>query len=233
MHGQQMIFKNKINIDYIKILAIIIMTCDHTSKIIFEKTIITHYTNIFPIFAFLVGFNLSKKQDNSFYKYYLRLFIFGIITLIIHTYFEKDRFLNIMWTLMLGIFAIDILRRIDKQNLNKILHYYVKTIFLIFIIMLSLKIEYRIFGPLLIISFYYYYKTNNKIYLLISIILSGGLYLTSLKTYILYMLTTFVITQIPYDWKGSRIIKPWWLFYAYYPLHYLTLYIIRDFLLTK
>ena len=100
-----------INPDILKIIAILTMTIDHFGYIFtpsFEVPLRLIGRISFPIFAFLLAYNLTQKD--LFKKYIFRLSIFAVITSLILIPFKYQIGnilpLNIFWTLLLSVVSI-------------------------------------------------------------------------------------------------------------------------------
>ena len=80
-----------VNIDWLKIVALILMTMDHIAKIfptVFCDNIIQIIGRTsFPIFAFILMYHLQKKQ--IYKKYLVRLGTFSFLTFIMMMSLQK------------------------------------------------------------------------------------------------------------------------------------------------
>jgi hypothetical protein len=224
----------QINQDILKIIAILTMTVDHIGYILtptFEEPLRLIGRLSFPIFVFLLIFNLIQKV--SFQKYITRLFSFAIITSLMigpFKYILKEILpLNIFWTLLLGITAIYGLNKINQECKSRNYRYFITIYMLLICITLSILTDYAIFGFLYILSFYRWYTTKNIFYAFTSATLGFLINLDiSLIACVISCLTTVVfLFHITKSKNAKRFLKPWWLFYAYYPIHLSILYAIK------
>lgn len=229
----------------LKIIAIIIMFCDH-----FGYAFMGHFSYFnyigriaFPIFAFQIseGFVHTKNLK----KYFIRLFLFAVISQIpFHLFLQKFipntvGELNIFFTLLLGLLSIvvyDYFSKVENQELNyKIFSISFKNLigimfaFLIAYIGELLKVDYGFWGIIVIFSFYLF--KNNKLAMIISYItlcvMRYGINILLYGFHIEYMYLAF-LTILPillislYNGKQGYKIK--YLLYLFYPLHLLLLY---------
>ena len=224
----------QLNQDILKIIALLTMTLDHIGYILtpsFETSLRLIGRISFPIFVFLLVFNLNQKD--LFKKYLTRLIIFAIITSLALgplKYILKNLLpLNIFWSLLLGTTAIYIIKKINTDLKNNKSRFIIIAYILSICATLSILTDYEIYGFLYILNFYYWFKTKNKIFAIITLTLSFFVNLhISIPASIISCLTTFILL-LPKSRskKTKRFLKPWWLFYAYYPIHLAILYIIR------
>ena len=152
-----------INQDILKLIAILTMTIDHLGYIFtpsYEMPLRFIGRISFPIFAFLLAYNLTQKD--LFKKYITRLTSFAVSTSLILIPFKYQIGnvlpLNIFWTLLLGvitIYTIEITNKKFKQNNAK---YIIIGYILCFSALLSSITDYEFFGFLYILSLYSWYK---------------------------------------------------------------------------
>ena len=224
----------QINQDILKIIAILTMTLDHIGYILtpsFEAPLRLIGRLSFPIFVFLMVFNLCQKD--LFTKYIQRLLTFAILTSLIIGPFKYTLNnilpLNIFWTLFLGMLTIyGIHETIHDFKDNK-----TRLILITYIIgigaLISFLTDYEFYGYLYILSMYGYLKTKNKIFGILSLIFGFLINLhISITASLISYLTTFVfLLPLSKSEVVRRFLKPWWIFYAYYPIHLAILYAIK------
>lgn len=241
MNTLKKIFLNGINIDIIKTFAILTMVIDHIGHILYPETMWLRVVGrtTFPIFAFLIAFHLSKK--NLLKKYLKRLLPFALLSTILISPFEaiiQDYFrFNILWSFIVALLPLFIFEKVKKETIPTYLKILILTISFFICGILSYLCDYKIHGFLLIIFLYFYFKTNKKIFLFASLIdgaLINSKYLFSYPDVVItYMSVTFLtvlfllIIKKYIPEKQKRFLKPWWLFYVFYPLHILVLYLIK------
>jgi len=112
----------------LKIIAMITMTCDHVSYLIFGGFSFLNYIGriAFPIFAYQIS--EGYIHTSNLRKYFLRLLVFALISQIPFSLFlsmySDNFYLNIFFTLLLGLLAItvyDKLNGVDCKD-NKLRH---------------------------------------------------------------------------------------------------------------
>ena len=213
----------------LKIIALITMTFDHISYPFFH-----HYTILnvigkisFPIFAFGIaeGYHYTKNLK----KYFLRLFLFAIISqipfsLFLSTFSRDYLTLNIFFTLLLGLVSITLFDRCK----NKFIGWF--SVILLAIIAQITKCDYGWYGISIIFLFYYFRK--NALFMNISFICLTLLkyILAYLSTGNLFYLSFSISSCLPlilfhyYNGKQGKKLK--YVLYIYYPIHLLLLYLI-------
>ena len=218
-----------INQDCLKVIALLTMTIDHIGSILIPTCDFLRLIGrtSFPIFAFLIAFHLSKH--NLFQKYLKRLFIFSILTTIILMPFIPIFPLNILWTFSLALIALYGIQYIQKRHKAETFLKYISTCFIIYIGgILSILTDYPLFGFFYILTLYNWLKTKRFLWCELSLILSFLMNINlGITAGVISLLTTFllIIQKIPPK-NAIRFLKPWWIFYAYYPAHLIILYVL-------
>ena len=223
----------------LKIIAIISMTCDHFSYVIYKKFTNLNYIGrlAFPIFAFQISEGYEHTKNLK--KYFLRLFMFAIISQIPFMLF-KSRVttgfsLNVFFTLLLGLLAItiyDIFYKLESDN--KAMHFFNNIFSIVCVICIAciseaLKCDYGYYGVAIIFLFHIFRQKKllmNIGFIICTIIfyLKNILYSPYYSTY-LYIIafTCFSLFFINlYNNKKGKDLK--YIFYLFYPIHLLLLY---------
>lgn len=229
----------------LKIIAMITMFCDH-----FGYGFIGHFSLFnyigriaFPIFAFQIseGFVHTKNLK----KYFLRLFLFALISQIPFQLFlqkfipNSTTLLNIFFTLLLGLLTImiyDYFSKVTNEELNyKLFGIPFKNLIgILFVFFISyigelLHVDYGFWGIIVIFSFYLF--KDNKLTMIISYItlcvirygINMLLYGFHMQYVFLALCTILPIIFISlYTGKQGRKIK--YGLYLFYPIHLLLLY---------
>lgn len=213
----------------LKMIAIFSMLLDHLGYAIFNDFSYFNYFGriAFPIFAFGIGQGYIHTKNLK--KYFLRLFLFAIISqlpfqLFLST-FSTAFSLNIFFTLGLGLTSIYLYQSLCKNN--KILGIICVTA--IAIISEALHCDYGWYGIVIIFILYVFH--NHKTWLNISFIICTlinyliKLYLHFNIQYIyLFVFTCFSLIFINvYNGKKGKNMK--YIFYLFYPIHLILLYI--------
>ena len=209
----------------IKLIAIISMTLDHI-KWFFPslENEVTIYTGriAFTLFAFLIG--EGYRHTKNLPKYFLRLAIWGAISIIPFNYFmshieNSSSMVNIYATLILGLLAITVFDKLGKK-------YYLSIPIIVLICYVGqlIKADYGWYGPALVFTFYL--LKDKKVLLMLTVILLASLkmglykqgYFTLFRVSIVFFMTVIPVV-ITYFYNGTRGLKIKHLFYAYYPIH--------------
>ena len=211
----------------LKIIAIITMFIDHIGYAIFGKLSYFNYIGriAFPIFAFQISEGYTHTKNLK--KYFLRLFIFALISQIPFMLFSKllsNKFsLNIFFTLLLGLTSIYLY---DKSK-NKFIG--IISAILIGILANLTHCDYGFYGVAIIFLFYFF--KNDVIKSSIAFILATTIkYLIPIIKYGFYdvYLYLLICTLLPiifislYNGKKGKDTK--YLLYLFYPIHLLLIY---------
>lgn len=211
----------------IKLIACFSMILDHVKYAIPQTDcFITEYLGrmSYPLFAFLI--TEGYIHTNNLKTYYKRLFIFAIISqipfMLFRTLVGHWKMLNIMFTLLLGLFSITVYDKVKKE--------YISFPICIAVILLGeiINVDYGWFGVAIILMFYIFRK--NKCYKLISYILLviAYFYFSSIVIINKYVIILFISCLLPiipillYNGKQGKKIK--YFFYWFYPVHMIILY---------
>jgi hypothetical protein len=220
--------KFSLSYSFLKWSALVWMTYDHVLKVIFKiepgELILFPGRFAFPLFAFMIAYNLSALD--IFTKYLKRLLPFTLLTLAVDIAYYPDFSLNIMFTFMISITILWAFKKTESMK-DK----YARIILLFYIIIvaicLSLFVDYVLFGIWLIPAFYMYFKTHYTYYYLISLALMGVMMPTYLYMAFIILFGALLLLVKPIQSKKhSSCKKTGWMFYAYYPIHKLIIALI-------
>ncbi len=211
----------------LKIIAIITMFIDHIGYAIFGHFSCFNYIGrvAFPIFAFQIseGYIHTKKLK----RYFFRLFIFALISqipfMLFHSIISTDFYLNIFFTLLLGLACIYIY--------NKSKYKFLAILFSIVVALIAefSHCDYGFYGVAIILLFYIFKNSLPKAS--IAFILATTIkYIIPIIKYGLYYqyLYLLICTLIPiifislYNGKKGKDTK--YLLYLFYPIHLLLIY---------
>ncbi|MBE5929136.1 MAG: conjugal transfer protein TraX [Lachnospiraceae bacterium] len=207
----------------LKLIAIFAMLIDHIAACLsFAMTQPDLYTIMrmigrvaFPIFCFCLAEGYVHTKNIQ--AYIIRLFIFAIISEIPYDIGRGSNSIiefghqNVFFTLCLGLFAIYVIENLCKNKASKFL-----TVFISCVAAYGMKMDYYFAGILLILAFYYF--RENRLNRIISVCLFN-LYLNQPTG----IISLFFIEL--YNGKKGANIK--YLLYAFYPVHFVVLFIIR------
>jgi len=222
----------------LKIIAVITMIIDHTRFLGMTNFVSSYLGRIsFPIYAFLIA--QGYIHTKNFFKYLRRLSIFALISqvpayLLFKPYLNGELYLNVFFTLALGLLAI----RIYDKSKEK----YVGVIAIIIIGLIAdlLHTDYGFMGVLLISLFYIF--RDKKVTLVLSsaflLILHemikvpafDALHVVYIKHYLLQAIfsVTALLPIALYNGKlgkSNKYIKL--IFYFVYPVHLLIFFFIH------
>ena len=202
------------------------MFLDHYQFIIGGSEILNVIGRIaFPIFAFTL--NEGYVHTRSLKKYLLRLFIFAVSIQMPSILFGYDYPMNIFFTLFLGLLSIYIF---NLKKMNVIL----KIILIGFILFFSqkFKLDYGIYGILVIINFNIF--RNNKFKILMNFLVLNIYNVIFPKVFDLPDTQLFSLISLVfifmYNGEKGRSMK--YFFYLFYPIHFFILEVIK-FILEK
>ena len=211
----------------LKIIAIITMFIDHIGYAIFGKFSFFNYIGriAFPIFAFQISEGYIHTKNLK--KYFLRLFIFALISQIPFMLFDSlisdELTLNIFFTLLLGLACIYIYDKCKYKFVAIIL-----SIAIGFVAQFT-HCDYGFYGVAIILLFYIF-KNNISLASIAFILATAIKYTISILKYGLYdvYIYLFICTIIPiifinlYNGKKGKDTK--YLLYLFYPIHLLLIY---------
>ena len=210
----------------LKIIGIVTMFLDHYHYIVDGSEILNVIGRIaFPIFAFTL--NEGYVHTRSLKKYLLRLFIFAVSIQMPSILFGYDYPMNIFFTLFLGLLSIYIF---NLKKMNVIL----KIILIGFILFFSqkFKLDYGIYGILVIINFNIF--RNNKFKILMNFLVLNIYNVIFPKVFDLPDTQLFSLISLVfifmYNGEKGRSMK--YFFYLFYPIHFFILEVIK-FILEK
>ncbi len=232
-----------LNANHIKVIAIIAMTIDHLTSVIFPNyptaplILLLHIIGRItaPIMWFFVAEGYYYTHDLK--KYIERLFLFSLISHFAYNFafgipfipFQTTIFnqTSVLWSLAWGLVALTI-----SQSTDPWLKQWVKSSLIFCICLIAFCADWSSIGTMAIV-----YIGNNRGNFkkqMTRMVLLVGIYAT---VYFLFInkvygiLQMFVVLSIPLlkhyngqqgNWKGMK-----WFFYAYYPLHLFVCGIIR------
>lgn len=228
----------------LKIIAVITMFCDH-----FGDAFVGHFSffNLigriaFPIFAFQISEGF--KHTKNIKKYFVRLFIFAVISQIPFYLFSKKfnldpSSLNVFFTLFLGLLAIivfDYFEKLENKELNvRLFEIEIKKYIGMFLCLIIaglgelINVDYGFWGIIVIFAFHLF--KNNKLAMIISFITlciirygSWCILYRFHTIYVLLCLCTILPIVFISLYNGKQGFKIKYLLYLFYPLHLLALY---------
>lgn len=222
----------------LKIIACFTMLLCHITFVYPQYSVPLMYIGkiSFPLYAFLIS--EGYVHTRNFSKYLTRLIVFGVISQIpAYLLFAGKSFnglyLNIFFTLALGLLGIRIYDKIKSKYISTLL------IILLAVIAELLKFDYGAFGVLMIVCFYVF-KRNKLNMVLSQMFLMFILYMKKMSyytfslfnlQYILFQLLFSVISLaiiLTYNGKkGKSSSRIKLMFYCFYPVHLIILDLLK------
>ena len=218
----------------LKIIAVFFMVVDHVKYAFptcYNEFTLYFGRIAFPLFAFCAV--QSYIHTSNLKNYLNRLLIAGIVSEIPFLLFcslptLKVVGLDIQFTLFMGILAIILYDNLEDKR---------KSLFLVLIIAILseiIKVDYGLYGALLVFSFYIFKDSKWKTllssglvvclhYLYRFVFLNSSEY--TVKNWICSLIPLFII--LLYNGKKGHSMK--WFFYIFYPLHLLIFYLLSPY----
>lgn len=237
-----------INRTALKIIALISMTIDHFGFIFFPHLYIFRYIGrlAMPLFAFMIAEGCYYTKNRL--KYFLSIFILGLICFLAYLIVLQQLFINILLVFSFSILLIYLYDYIKKSFYDEHNHKIFKILSSIFLFLLlialiiflaysknitnnafNITMDYSIFG--ILISFMSYICFKNKwlrlILFSIAVLISSlyfELYIHSSNCQF-YSMLAIPVLLLYNGKKGKHELK--YFFYLYYPLHLVILYGIQ------
>ncbi|MBR3888268.1 MAG: hypothetical protein IKJ32_04130 [Clostridia bacterium] len=209
---------------WLKITAVILMLIDHIGLLFFPAKLLFRYIGriSFPIFAFQIikGFEHTKSRE----KYILRMLLLTIIAQIPSIMFLKVAVPNAAFSLNIGAtFTVGLLLLYVIEEVNP-WAFKIPLFALITAITLFIPFEYGWFGISLILILYLF--KDSKIVLGFVYACLLGLYCYSKKS--LFPLPAICALLPIFLYNGKQGPKVKYLFYTFYPVHFIILLAIRS-----
>ena len=170
-------------LDLIKIIALVTMVIDHLRFVFpsFQVQLMTLGRWAFPFFAIAIAYNtfsaIQRNKDDTLKKYLINLGAFSLISEIPYRLMTNNtqHTFNVMPTLLLGFIYIGLIGKIK----DKWLKLAVILFFPLLLLPIEMKLEYGLFGVLLIGSVYGIAANNRNSIKLFYLLLSIGMALAA------------------------------------------------------
>ncbi len=208
----------------LKLIGIISMIIDHVGFIIYPQYKILRYIGriAFVIFAYQIGVGFSHTKSKE--KYILRMIIFSIISqypfyLALKAGNPSTSFeLNVGATFTFALLALYCIEKID----NKILKYI--TVLVIIALSCYVPMDYGVYGILTVIIFYLFKDSKILMSACYSLLL---LSYCSIKNSTFNLPAIFALIPICFH-NGKKGPNMKYLFYIFYPIHFLVILYIKS-----
>lgn len=180
----------------------------------------------FPLFAYMIAWNMAKKDKDVGSKYFLRLIPFTVITVFVERVYYPDVQINILMAFMVSILIIMMFSDIAKIK-NKWIRRIAMCAIVIGVLLLNFHVRNVYFGVWVIPAYYMFFKTRSVVWYIVATALTS--IITYDLTYAILLLpftTLLLLTEATPSKTLHSFKKTGWLFYAYYPLHLLVIGLI-------
>lgn len=203
----------------LRVIAFATMAIDHIGAIFFPQFLIFRIIGrlAFPLFAY--GVAQGYYRTRNFSNYSQRILVLGLISQpIFHLLFKSD-YINICFSLLLGLLAIYTYDKV-KKYIWKILG-----IGVLLFLAYFLKVEYGIYGVLMIL-FFYIFRNNPWLLIFQALLVFSYVLLDYARFLSIFALPAFFLAYYfkKYDFRINRAVQ-----YLFYPVHLLIIYLIYIF----
>lgn len=221
----------------LKVIALIAMTLDHIGFTFFDNSHIFRLLGrlAFPLFAYFIAVGCVYTRNK--YRRLLMVFILALICDACYYVVFREIFGNVLITFTFSILMIIIIGKIDECILNKDKRFYLFVLILLILLGTGftydyfVNVQYRFFGMLIPVFTYLPYCRfmnvitkdcdNNKLMLSKIGFIIG---LLILLIVVPFLFSWYSLLAIPFillynGKKGRYSLK--YLFYFYYPIHFL------------
>lgn len=226
-----MTLRNKIfNRNTLKIIALIAMTIDHIGFIFWPSNLTIRAIGriSFPIFAYFIA--EGAYFTKNYLKYFLRMFLLGLVFLVIFYIFMDKVYFSIFSVFSLSLIIIYLYKKIINNLENK--NYLLMSSFIlvglgmltiIFYLTTIVKFDYGIFGVVVPLLIYAFKDKNVKLLVLLLSLIVHSFVNEVFPIYIgILSLCSILLLALYNGEKGKLNLK--YFFYLYYPLHLVILY---------
>lgn len=224
--------KFSINIDLLKIIALLLMTLDHTAKIFpnIKFAEFFYFLGRFslPLFAFILMYHLQSKQ--IYKKYLLRLGIWSGVTYLalLPFYYSGVDVKIVPFNILFMFFVCVLVLALNDFGNKKIKNIFFKKMFILlsYVFCLMLVCRLSIFAFIYIVLIFYYFKRATLLGIIMMMLFG---FIANLGGFLgaVVVVATLLAMNIDYKAEHKRLIKRWYLFYLYYPLHLVLLLLIK------
>jgi hypothetical protein len=217
----------------LKLTACLLMVIDHVGLIFFPQTAVFRIIGrlSMPLFAFMIGEGFRHTKNLK--KYLLTLFLFAILSQPVYWFVIKSGFLNIFFSLFLGLLSLAIYQR----SRNKTIALF--TVLTISILAFILNIEYGFYGVMMVflLGTHDVKKDMPRLLALTTLVtllnISAPFIINprvafaniSIWSYMQIFAIPSVLIMILYNGKRGPVNK--YFFYFFYPAHLLLLSAIK------
>ncbi len=216
----------------LKIIAAVTMFIDHAGLILFPQYRIFRIIGrlAFPIYAYCIaeGFRYTKNRK----KYFLRVFVLGLLCQIVYTVVERDIYLGILLTFSMSIGLMALADQFLAERREGKIGWgilFFPAVIAVYLLTRYVVVDYGFFGVMLPVFASLFKDKPRRLAMF-----GAGLLAVSLEQYLLGSMTQFfsLFALVPlflYNGKqGKYKLKNF--FYIFYPAHMVFLYGIGFFI---
>lgn len=190
--------------ELLKWIAVALMVLDHIGMF-FEGYEWTRQPGrlVYPIFAFLAAYNYLYNTKNK-ERYLIRLMLWALVAQPIYSVFVFYSELNILFTILLGLFAVHIVN--TQKGLS--------VLWCLLVVPLAYFTSYGVMGVLLVLAFYLALKDRR--FLALPLVC---LALLNAPKFIFFTMLSIPLILMMMRLKGVSVRVSGICFYAFYPAH--------------
>ncbi|MBE6598627.1 MAG: hypothetical protein E7638_04210 [Ruminococcaceae bacterium] len=211
---------------WLKIIAAVTMFIDHMGMILFPGQIIFRVIGrlAFPIYAYCIAEGFRYTKDRV--KYFLRIFILGVLCQIVYTIVERDIYLGILLTFSLSMILMALQEKCIRGLRRREYRFcavYIISVAAVFLLTCVIHVDYGFVGVMLpVLAALFPDKTRRLLAFAVGLTaLSFAQYKMGSTTQIVCLLA--LVPLALYNGKpGKYRLK--YFFYIFYPAHLVLLY---------
>lgn len=235
---------SKMNVDLLRIVAIVCMTLDHLCKVLLPGNEWMNYLGriAFPIFAFQIAEGFIHTSNLK--QYFLRIVTFAFLSeipfdLVFCGEFFYFDYQNVLFTFALSILALAVLEKIKKSPTPKTI--LVSGILFIAVLVVAhfFEVDYGVAGVLTVVAFYifrtfplaWFFQLISLIFINVFLFPGRSVLTRIFGEIISFPVQIFALFSLVPIWlyngkKGNHGKAFQYGFYLFYPLHLLILYVV-------
>jgi hypothetical protein len=220
------------NLFQIKLVAVLAMVVDHVGRFFFPQYLILNIIGrlAFPLFAWMIANGAHKTRDLNGYLKRLTIFAFisqipfVLVNRVQNPYFMQS---NVLFTFVIALLVIIWVKRVQGDF---------KKLMVIFVGLFAatvMQVDYGVLGVLSVLSFYDSYgKFGQMVWQQVGIYVVYHLFLAIFMVGFVPLLFVqmfgLLALGIIYIYNTQRGYGAKYLFYLFYPLHFLVIYLIKN-----
>lgn len=208
----------------LKWVALLAMLLDHTGAVVFEfrhPWMLWLGRLAYPIFAFLVAYNLEVRQV-PFARYWPGLLAFALVSQPIYHWVMGNSVLNIFFTLLAsgGLWAAS--RALEARGWDL----YKRSVLLLPALLAARWVDFSLAGVLMVSVWALVLRNPTPLNWTVWAMVSLGLNYFLLPSVMALLALPLILWAGSWFWRSPLVFTPFlrrWFFYAFYPVHLLLL----------